>query len=107
MHFRPLVFVAMLAIALSPGGCKDKDRSERPAPTITAASLLPSGVKPGSHEDWCDEHQVPESECTRCHPELIPAFKAVGDWDEEHQMPASQCTKCQPPHKAVRPPKST
>ena len=101
MRLRSLVLLAFVAIPLSSVACKDKDR----APSVASESVLASGVKPGSHEDWCDEHQVPESQCTRCHPELIPAFKAAGDWDEEHHMPLSQCTACKPPHKPVRPPK--
>ncbi len=56
----------------------------------------PEGVRPGSHEDWCDEHQVPESQCTRCNPELIPAFQATNDWCAEHSVPESQCRLCHP-----------
>jgi hypothetical protein len=64
----------------------------------------PPDVVPGSHEDWCDEHQVPESQCTRCNADLIAAFKATGDWCEEHGLPESQCLKCNPELKIVRPP---
>jgi hypothetical protein len=63
-------------------------------------------VKPGSHEDWCGEHQVPESQCSRCNPELIAAFKATGDWCEEHGLPESQCLKCNPDLVIARPPKT-
>ena len=61
-------------------------------------------VEPGSHEDWCEEHKVPESLCTRCNPELISAFKATNDWCPEHGLPESQCTKCNPNLKIERPP---
>ena len=44
-------------------------------------------VVPGSYDDWCNEHQVPESQCTRCNPSLIPAFKATGDWCDEQMRP--------------------
>jgi hypothetical protein len=64
----------------------------------------PPGATPGSHEDWCDEHQVPESLCTRCNPSLIAAFKAAGDWCDEHGVPESQCRKCHPELKITRPP---
>jgi hypothetical protein len=64
-----------------------------------------AGAKPGSHEDWCGEHQVPESMCTRCNPSLVPAFKATGDWCEEHGLPESQCLACNPDLKIERPPK--
>ena len=63
------------------------------------------GAKPGSYEDWCSEHGVPESLDTRCDKSLIPAFKATGDWDEKHGLPTSQCKKCNPKLKIVRPPK--
>lgn len=74
-------------------------------PETKAAAHAAEGARPGSHEDWCDEHQVPESQCTRCDPTLVAAFKATGDWCEEHGLPESQCLKCNPDLKIVRPPK--
>jgi hypothetical protein len=62
-----------------------------------------AGAVPGSYEDWCGEHHVPESLCTRCHPALIAAFKATGDWCAEHGLPESQCLACNPDLKIVRP----
>ncbi len=64
-------------------------------------------AKPGSHEDWCDEHKVAESQCTRCDKSLIPVFKATGDWCAKHGLPNSQCLKCNPDLKIVRPPKGS
>lgn len=46
--------------------------------------------------DWCAEHRVPESECTKCHPELIETFKTKGDWCNEHQLPESHDRLCHP-----------
>lgn len=46
--------------------------------------------------DWCPEHGVPESVCTRCNASLIADFKAKGDWDEAHNLPKSQCFECDP-----------
>jgi hypothetical protein len=63
------------------------------------------GVVPGSYEDWCGEHGVPESACTRCDPSLIAAFKATNDWCAEHGLPESQCLKCHPDLKIERPTK--
>lgn len=60
---------------------------------------------PGSYEDWCSEHQVPESLDTQCNPSLAAAFKATGDWCDEHGLPESQCRKCNPELKIERPPK--
>ena len=34
------------------------------------------GGAEASSGDWCSEHRVPESACTRCRPELAAAFQA-------------------------------
>ncbi len=49
--------------------------------------------------DWCREHGVPESVCTRCNSDLIAGFKSKGDWCKEHDLPESQCFKCHPEKK--------
>ncbi|MBK5276565.1 MAG: hypothetical protein JJE30_16160 [Desulfuromonadales bacterium] len=77
--------------------------SAKPAKAVHGAK----DAKPGSYEDWCSEHGVPESMDTRCDKSLIPAFKATGDWDEKHGLPKSQCKKCNPKLKIVRPPKGS
>lgn len=80
--------------------------SAQPAKSAKADSdHAPKGAKPGSYEDWCGEHGVPESLDTRCNPKLIPAFKATKDWCAEHGVPESQCLKCDPKLKIVRPSK--
>ena len=91
-------------------GCSKKTspQTEEVSPSAApraAAGHAPVNVKPGSHDDWCGEHQVPESQCTRCNPSLSAAFKATGDWCEEHGLPESQCMKCNPNLKIVRPSK--
>ena len=45
--------------------------------------------------DWCREHGVPESKCTVCNPEILTTGKA-DDWCSEHETPESQCTLCNP-----------
>lgn len=88
-----LLFVVPLA------ACQDKPA----APSEQHAS---EGAKPGSHEDWCGEHAVPESQCTQCHDELIAAFKATGDWCPDHGLPKSHCRRCDPSLVVKRPPKT-
>ncbi len=78
-------------------------------PAATSPSSEPSehagaDAVPGSHDDWCGEHAVPESQCTRCNSALIPAFKATGDWCAEHGLPESQCLACNPDLVIERPP---
>ncbi|MEK7775265.1 MAG: efflux RND transporter periplasmic adaptor subunit, partial [Candidatus Zixiibacteriota bacterium] len=46
--------------------------------------------------DWCAEHSVPESKCSKCNPALIDTFKASGDWCAGHGLPESQCRLCNP-----------
>jgi cobalt-zinc-cadmium efflux system membrane fusion protein len=54
-------------------------------------------VSEGAGElDWCAEHRVPESECTRCNPALIEQFKETGDWCPPHDLPESHCRLCNP-----------
>jgi hypothetical protein len=79
--------------------------AEAPATPPTGEGHAPATVVPGSYEDWCAEHEVAESQCTRCDPSLIPAFQASGDWDAEHGLPMSQCKIHDPNLKIVRPPK--
>jgi hypothetical protein len=92
------------------GDVKPSARAEARGPATRedagAERHAPADIAPGSHEDWCDEHGVPESLCTRCNASLIPAFKATGDWCEEHGLPESQCLACNPDLKIERPPKS-
>lgn len=46
-------------------------------------------------KDWCPEHGLPESKCTICHPEILLTGVA-GDWCREHGLPESSCTLCHP-----------
>jgi Mg-chelatase subunit ChlI len=50
--------------------------------------------------DWCREHGVPESVCTRCNASLAQKYKDKGDWCKEHDVPESQCFQCHPELKA-------
>lgn len=104
-----LVFFALVFLGLS--GCSKSGEPTTPTPAAPETASASGGghgaanAVPGSHEDWCGEHGVPESQCTRCDPSLIPAFKATGDWCVEHALPESQCLRCNPDLRIVRPPK--
>jgi hypothetical protein len=93
-HF--VTFALSIAVAACSG---ERDAAAAPSPSAHAAE----GAVPGSHEDWCGEHQVPESLCTRCNPALVPAFQATGDWCPEHGLPESQCRICNPELRIERP----
>lgn len=100
-----IMVLTILSLFCGLVGCGNAaEPSPSPAPSPGAeASAAPSPAPSG--EDWCGEHAVPESACTRCDPSLIPAFKATKDWCEEHELPESQCLKCNPDLKIERPPK--
>ena len=91
------LLLVLFPLILACGAC-----SKEQAPP--AAHGVPGAV-PGSWEDWCGEHAVPESRCTRCDPSLVAAFKATNDWCAEHGLPESQCLACNPDLKIERPPK--
>jgi len=95
----PLLALATLLACSGTGTGPGEPASAAPA----AQGHAPPGVVPGSYEDWCDEHQVPESLCTRCNPALVPAFQATGDWCPEHGLPESQCRICNPDLRIERP----
>lgn len=88
---RPSIFCAFSLFSLALGCSEPTTDTPTPSPEHASES-----AEPGSHEDWCGEHGVPESMCTRCNPALIPAFRATGDWCDEHGLPESQCRACNP-----------
>lgn len=101
-----LFLAAIASLALL--ACEENESpDEAPAAngvTFPASVHGAAAAEPGSHGDWCGEHEVPESLCTRCNPSLVAAFKATGDWCEEHDLPESQCLICNPELRIVRPP---
>ena len=100
LHSLLILTLALLA------GCGDKHSSDdgHDHGTEKGAQHGQAGAVPGSYEDWCAEHAVPESKCTRCDASLVAAFKATKDWCAEHGLPESQCLKCNPNLKIERPP---
>jgi thiol-disulfide isomerase/thioredoxin len=41
-------------------------------------------------------HGVAGETCVKCHPELAAKFKAASDWCPQHNVPESQCGICHP-----------
>jgi len=106
VHSRLTGLAALAALAvLGLAACDRAPQAERPAAQAESGTHAPANVVPGSYEDWCGEHEVPESQCTRCNPTLAAAFQATGDWCSEHGLPESQCRVCNPALEIRRPPK--
>lgn len=99
MDTRNLTTSLLLSFALA-AGCSSDDQNQP-----DAAQHASEHAVPGSYEDWCAEHEVPESKCTRCDPSLVAAFKATNDWCAEHGVPESLCLPCNPELVIARPPK--
>ena len=87
-----LLLTLSLPTVLALASC---DRKQTPAGATAVKTESSAG-----EGDWCAEHGVPESICTRCNPNLIASFKQKGDWCKEHNLPESQCIACNPDLKA-------
>lgn len=101
------LFVSIASLSLI--ACKE-ETAQAPAGAgaspAASANHAPAQAVPGSHEDWCSEHRVPESMCIQCNPALAAAFRATGDWCDEHGLPESQCRLCNPSLVIERPPQT-
>ncbi|VTR92383.1 Secretion protein HlyD OS=Rhodopirellula sp. SWK7 GN=RRSWK_02562 PE=4 SV=1: HlyD_2 [Gemmata massiliana] len=60
--------------------------------TLPSFSAL-AGEKAVVKGDWCDEHNVPESVCIECRPDLLPRPKSFG-WCKVHGV--HDCPLCHP-----------
>jgi hypothetical protein len=98
MNTPRLPIALLIAFSLAAGCSRDE-------PASGGAGHAAEGVVPGSYEDWCAEHEVPETQCTRCDTSLVSAFKPTNDWCAEHGLPESQCRQCNPGLVIARPPK--
>lgn len=107
MTFR--VLLSAFLIVLVPG-CPDRKSNTSPTPATKTESPKAPLVQKTEVADWCGEHGVPESICTRCNANLIADFKKKSDWCKEHDLPESQCIPCHPEleakFKAMAPAKS-
>jgi hypothetical protein len=73
---------------------KDKGAKNKPAPV---AQVKKEDKKEHDHSGWwCDEHGVPEAECSMCSAKVEAECKKKGDWCEKHNRAKSQCFLCDP-----------
>lgn len=87
------------AVVLAAGGCAQSDNpaaqtkgtegKAKPVAAQEKAATAHSGW-------WCDEHGIPEAECSMCSAKVAKAFKAKGDWCELNDRAKSQCFVCDP-----------
>jgi hypothetical protein len=102
-----IVLSVIPALFLFAGGCGQGENKQAEADTKKnppaqsagkdAKAEKDKGEEKGKHEGWwCDEHGIPEAECSLCSKKVADAFKAKGDWCDKHNRAKSQCFKCDP-----------
>jgi hypothetical protein len=83
----------VVAVLVSMAGCT------RDTPTA-GPGVSPKKVAEKKDHDhsgwWCDEHGVPEAECSMCSAKVAAERKKAGDWCEKHDRAKSQCFLCDP-----------
>ena len=94
MNKKNLLSPILISIALIGygAGCQKEEPPPVKKPVVDAKPIIPQVQM----ADWCREHGVPESVCTRCNSSLVDGFKKKGDWCAEHGLPESQCFICHP-----------
>ncbi|MCE9565869.1 MAG: RND transporter [Planctomycetes bacterium] len=102
---RVVLAPALLVLAMAIAGCdkgESNDKTGQAKPDtqrkmVEQPKPVTQPIIPVTQiADWCPEHGVPESICTRCNASLVAGFKAKGDWCDEHGLPDSQCFKHHP-----------
>lgn len=88
-----LALTVIAALSLSTLiACKDTTSSDKPAANAAGSSTTATAT---AAEGKC-EHGVEKPICARCNAGLKPAFVAKNDWCGEHERPESQCAICHP-----------
>lgn len=81
---------------------KDTKQGDKPGPVAKGDDKKGESNKEITKDEskhsgwWCDEHGMPEEECSMCSPKVAGAFKAKGDWCDKHDRAKSQCFVCTP-----------
>ena len=91
--FNGLMISAVTVLAFSSLGCN------QPAKTDNKKGDEKKEITKGdtAHDAWwCQEHGVPEHQCSLCSDEVAAQLKKEGDWCKIHDRAQSQCFKCDP-----------
>lgn len=65
------------------------------APPVTHGTITTLSAAQSVDSPRCP-HEVPQEVCTHCNPHLVAKFKAAKDWCVEHDVAESQCFECHP-----------
>src|SRR5438477_2699496 len=99
MQFRnrggALVLALVAAAGLGAGGCGQNDNKGGAAKGkggTPRGKQVAQDDKGHDHSGWwCDEHGVPEEECSLCSAKVAAECKKKGDWCAKHERAKSQC----------------
>src|SRR4051794_34405512 len=89
----------VLAVAIVAGCNKPATADKKSSGPAKGQDVHATEVAKGEtkHDGWwCDEHGVPEEECSLCSPKVAAECKKKGDWCEKHDRAKSQCFICDP-----------
>lgn len=75
------------------GQSENKAEQTKEKPTQVAAAKNEDTKHSGW---WCEEHGIPEAECSMCSKKVADEFKKKGDWCDKHDRAKSQCFLCDP-----------
>ncbi len=92
--------ISLVCLLLAASCSKEAEPTSPPSAAPPKSAPVAPLLQKKEIADWCVEHVVPESICTRCNDSLIADFKAKGDWCSSHGLPESQCVTCKPELKA-------
>lgn len=102
---------AMMVAGLIVAGCgqpgdKDKPKAEAGKAKSGAEADKAKDTKVAKAEEkeghgwWCDDHGIPEEQCSLCSQKVEKESKAKGDWCNKHNRALSQCFFCNPDRRA-------
>jgi hypothetical protein len=99
-----LPWLALLALLAAGCGQADNKPAQADAKKSPQAQQVDGGAagkgkaaEATKHTSWwCDEHGIPEAECSMCSKKVAEACKAKGDWCDKHNRARSQCFLCEP-----------
>jgi hypothetical protein len=93
-----IAIFGVVAFGLVAAGCSESDKKatpDKPEEKKGAEVVKKPLIQKAEVADWCPDHGVPESICTRCQADPKP-FIAKGDWCKKHELPDTQCFVCHP-----------
>lgn len=95
-----IALVLLGGLALLAAGCGSGASTGGPSKDRGARDKQPQAAREEKGHDhsgwWCDEHGVPEAECSMCSARVAAEFKKKGDWCDKHDRARSQCFLCDP-----------